>query len=248
MQEIWKDIPNYEGLYQVSNLGRVKSTPICKHKKPRILKNIPRNGYISVILCDGKTKKNVFVHRLVAECFVPNPENKPIVNHIDGNKSNPCSDNLEWCTQSENIHHAIENGLFFGRGNGSCCKIFQFDISGNLIKEWVSAKEIESNTDYKLKTIYNSIYWKRKTAYGFVWTKNPSFPTNIPIKIPIKKTNSKFTKTKICQYTFDGKLVQSFSRQVDAFKATGISQSQISLCVNGKIKQCGGFIWRKEDK
>ena len=111
MQEIWKDIPNYEGLYQVSNLGRVKSTPICKHKKPRILKNIPRNGYFSVILCDGKTQKNVFVHRLVAECFVPNPENKPIVNHIDGNKSNPHFSNLEWCTQKENVRHAWKTGL-----------------------------------------------------------------------------------------------------------------------------------------
>ena len=57
MQEIWKDVPNYEGLYQVSNLGRVKSTPICKYKKPKILKNIPRNGYVSVILCVNKKQK-----------------------------------------------------------------------------------------------------------------------------------------------------------------------------------------------
>ena len=167
MQEIWKDIPNYEGLYQVSNLGRVKSTPICKHKKPRILKNIPRNGYFSVILCDGKTQKNVFVHRLVAECFVPNPENKPIVNHIDGNKSNPHFSNLEWCTQKENVNHAILNNSLVSIRAGRHIK--QFDTEGHLISRWNSVSDASQTLNLKSKTIYNCLSGQKKTAYGFVW-------------------------------------------------------------------------------
>lgn len=177
MQEIWKDVPNYVGLYQISNLGRVKSTPATRGYKEKILKNIPRNGYLSVILCNNKEQKNVFVHRLVAECFVPNPENKPIVNHIDGNKANPCAENLEWCTQQENIDHAINNGLFClsktsKRDNRF---VYQFNTDGELIKIWKSVPEIASSTNYKKKTIYNCIYGERKTAYGYIWSKTPSY-------------------------------------------------------------------------
>lgn len=118
--EIWKNIKGYETMYQVSNLGRVKSLArirVCSNGnklpiKERILQgHTDTKGYIQVELKTAQSRNIKCVHRLVAEAFIENPENKEQVNHIDGNKKNNCVDNLEWCTCTENIRHAWANGL-----------------------------------------------------------------------------------------------------------------------------------------
>lgn len=116
--EIWKDIPGYEGYYQVSNLGRVKSlsrivaNPLGAYiSKERILKLTHRkDGYINTSLLKDKVAKKMFVHRLVAMAFIPNPNNYPDINHKDENPSNNCVENLEWCTEKYNLNYgtAIE--------------------------------------------------------------------------------------------------------------------------------------------
>lgn len=108
--EIWKDVKGYEGRYQVSDLGRVKGIPrmawsgrVFYKLKEKILKPGKNSeGYLVVVLCDGKTTKTNKVHRLVAKAFIDNPNNNPVVNHKDSNKTNNCLENLEWCTHSEN--------------------------------------------------------------------------------------------------------------------------------------------------
>ncbi|MBE6156961.1 MAG: hypothetical protein E7161_04395 [Firmicutes bacterium] len=120
-EEIWKDIKNYEGFYQISNYGRVKSVErIRKGKtnqiylqKERILKQHlnKKTGYYQVYLTKNSVPKLFLCHRLVAKAFIKNSNNKVFVNHIDGNKKNNIADNLEWCTHSENIQHAYNNNL-----------------------------------------------------------------------------------------------------------------------------------------
>lgn len=108
MEEIWKDIPNYEGLYQISNLGRVKSLPRkgTNTKKERILKFAKSNkNYLIAILTKHNKRNAKSVHRLVAEAFIPNPNNFPQVNHKDENRHNNCVDNLEWCTNRYNCNY-----------------------------------------------------------------------------------------------------------------------------------------------
>lgn len=101
--EQWKDIQGYEGLYQVSDLGRIKS---FKTSKPKILKNQPNGrGYLQIGLIKDKVKTNFKVHRLVAEAFIENELNKPHVNHINENKMDNRAINLEWVTPSENMNH-----------------------------------------------------------------------------------------------------------------------------------------------
>lgn len=106
--EIWRDIAGYEGLYQVSNKGRIKS---LRWKEDRLLRTtLDSHYYPKTNLCKDHVQLTYLVHVLVATAFIPNPENKPVVNHKDCNKENNCVENLEWVTYSENLVHAIKMG------------------------------------------------------------------------------------------------------------------------------------------
>lgn len=134
MIEIWKDIQGFENKYQVSNIGRVKSLSyfnnLGKFKKSIILKKrLTDRGYNTAVIYNDGKQKTFKVHRLVAIEFIPNPQNKPFVNHIDGNKENNIVSNLEWCTHSENIKHAFKIGL------KSFDKNKKRDIKGKFIRE-----------------------------------------------------------------------------------------------------------------
>ena len=174
-EEIWKPVKDYEGLYEVSDLGRVRSLDRiviqdckwgseCNHiYNGKILKPRYHNGYVNVRLNKNGKPKTRNIHRIVAEAFIPNPENKKTINHKDGNKSNNKVDNLEWATDSEQQLHAYKMGLKKGRKK----KIIQYDIEGNFIKEWESIKEAQRKL--KISNIYKCCNGSTKTCGGYVW-------------------------------------------------------------------------------
>lgn len=144
--EIWKDIIGYDQ-YQVSNLGRVKTTANEATRKERILKPlIHPKGYFRVALWRNNKSKFFFIHRLVAEYFISNPENKSTINHIDGDKSNNHIDNLEWATYRENMNHAVKNRI-------SACG----ERNGRSKLNWMQIKEIRIShlTSDELAAIYS---------------------------------------------------------------------------------------------
>ena len=123
--EIWKDIEGYEGLYQVSNLGRVKSLKVSKIKSERIRKSYQQSsGYISIVLCKNGKVTNHKIHRLVANAFIDNPDNLPEINHKDENKANNCVDNLEWCDSSYNKNYGTRTEKFI-RSRGTPVKCIE---------------------------------------------------------------------------------------------------------------------------
>lgn len=121
MEEIWKDVKGFEGLYQVSNLGRVRSLDRRKNNQffcGKILSLAKdKDGYCLVTLNDGKRKKTGRVHRLVALAFIQNPDNLPEINHIDENKENNSADNLEWCSTKYNLTYGSRKGMMVGTKN-----------------------------------------------------------------------------------------------------------------------------------
>ena len=174
MSEEWRDVVGYEGLYQVSDQGRVKSLERkLSHwrggeriQKERILKPAVYGGYLSVGLCAGGKRKMLRVHRLVCQAFHKNPENKPCVNHIDENKTNNAASNLEWCTYEENNNHGTHNERM---AKTQSKPVGQYTLDGELIKVWPSPREAGRRAGFDNSTIYNVANGKRKTHKGFVW-------------------------------------------------------------------------------
>lgn len=182
MIEEWKDIEGYEELYQVSNLGRVRSlgNGSSNVSKERIMKPYKeKKGYLRVRLCKNGKYKHFLIHRLVANAFIPNPNNKPFIDHIDTNPSNNKVDNLRWVTNKENcnnpltINHLIENsGLknMKGKLNHLSKPILQFSIDGEFIRKWDSAADITRELGISNGNICSCCRGERyKTAYGYIW-------------------------------------------------------------------------------
>lgn len=176
--EIWKDIKGYEGLYQASNLGNIKSLkrehyiPTINKKiwilKEKILKQgLGKDGYKYVVLTKNNFRKTYKVHKLVMLTFSKTQKRRTFINHLDGNKQNNDISNLEWCTNSENIRHAYNNNLI--DITKKCKKINQYDLEGNFIKQWNSMKEAGEKLNICRQNISMCCRGLRKKTNNYVW-------------------------------------------------------------------------------
>lgn len=178
-----KDIIGYEGIYKVTEEGKIislnfgaKNHALSGVQKP--LKQIrSSSGYYHVQLYKNGKPSTKLVHKIVAEAFIPNPDNKAEVNHIDGNKANNCASNLEWVTRKENLSHAVETGLkrrspMLGKTGGKNVlskPVMQMSTEGKLIKEWASSYDAEKEGGFNQNSIRSCACGFKKTYKGFVW-------------------------------------------------------------------------------
>ena len=164
MTEIWCPINGYGGLYEVSDQGRVKSIGYGKERILRPGRN--GRGYLKVGLHRNGECKWYDMHRLVAQAFIPNPQNLPEVNHKDENKTNNSVQNLEWCDSKYNNNYGTRNQRMAEKLSKP---ILQYTKSGKLVREWKSTRDVERNLGYFHNSISNCCNGKLKSAYNFIW-------------------------------------------------------------------------------
>lgn len=209
MEEIWKPVKGYEGCYEISNFGRVKSLYREIHRRKMGIKIIyehflePKknpNGYYFVPLCkQGRRAKNMLLHRLIAEAFIPNPENKPFIDHINGDRGDYRIENLRWCTHKENMSFALarkhlseakigeKNGMYGASGSKSPSHkcVLQYDLQGNFIKKYFGIAEAQRETGIIFQNISKVCKGQRNSAGGFIWRYEDEM-------LPIRKTICEF--------------------------------------------------------
>lgn len=172
-KELWKPIKGYEWLYEVSNLGNVRSLPNKTRKGIRLLKKTPDVSYGYYIVNLYKNGKTVTfrVHRLVAETFLPNPNNYPVVNHINEIKTDNRVCNLEWCTVQYNTCYGTGLKRTSEKQKNDpnrSKKIVQMSLSGEVIKVWPSLNETRRN-GFRQHSVYDCCQGKQKTHRGYLW-------------------------------------------------------------------------------
>lgn len=169
--EIWRDIKDFEGLYQVSNLGRVRSFNYRQTGQTKVLKlSKDKFGYLQVSLFKNGKLKTFRVHRLVAEAFIPNLLGEPQVNHIDEDKQNNHVSNLEWCDSKYNNNYGTHNQRISEKTtNGKLSKpVLQYTKTGELVKEWPSIMEAGRN-GFNQGHVWSCCNVKRKSHKGYIW-------------------------------------------------------------------------------
>lgn len=181
MEEVWKAIKGYEGLYEVSSYGRVRSLDhLIEQPHPRNpaytlryiqkgkIKNLRHHqaGYWVVDLYKGNLSETKTVHRMVAEAFIPNPDNLPEVNHIDENKENSRVDNLEWCTRKQNVNHGTGCERM-GRKHWTPC--IQMTMDGQFVKRWECMQKAADELGLFMTRISACCRGRAKSHGGFRW-------------------------------------------------------------------------------
>lgn len=257
--EVWKPVKGFEGLYEVSNLGRIMALPKIVTRrgksyniKSKIMKpQQSGNGYLKICLHDNGRTSFLFVHRIVAQAFIPNPENKPCIDHINTIRDDNRVENLRWCTFKENRNNPITckktsdslkgidrvnvNKRMQLRDKQNASKrVYQYDLNGNYIKSFGSVMEAARELGVKTKCISTECS-SSHYAYGYLWYYEKYDKVN----------KHKPKKKKVAQYAKDGKLVAVWDSISNASKE--YNNANIVMVCKGIRKTAAGFIWKYID-
>lgn len=247
--EIWKPVVGYEKLYEISSLGRVKRIArTCIDSKGRnvsykeiILKKqiAHQTGYPYVNLTKDGFTKTWNIHTLIANAFIPNPDNLPCVNHIDENRANSVLSNLERCTYAYNNSYGSakqkRRNTYLERHGKT--PIIQYNRKGCVVQKYPEGLK-ELNLKYQRKdyiAIRQCLYGNKKTALGFIWSY---------ADIPFQYKDKPFYRTPVNQYDFDGNLINSFTGGLEEIQITSkYNIDNIRGCLKGKSKTSQGYVW-----
>ena len=269
-KEIWNPIKGFEGLYEVSNLGRVRSLQRTIIQKNGIaitskgrFKRIGINsvGYPCVTLCKNGKSKQYSLHRILAKAFIPNPDNKPEVDHINTNRTDCRLENLRWVTHAENMrnplsqqsiksnsktHEALRKSIktkIERKRKTAPKRVYQFSINREFIAEYESAREASRVTGLTAMTIAEDSRGGlrgRQSCGGYLWSRSKDI---IPVYEPYKKKHK-----PILQYTKDWVLVKRWDSIKEACETLGLKPSNINRNASGRKKcLCGGYNWKYEN-
>lgn len=251
--EIWEDIPQLKNLYAISNFGRLKSYARSlvradgrRYKtSERIVRlSVNHTGYYSYRPSIEGELRSVLIHRLIAEAFIPNPDNLPYVNHRDENKLNNGIENLEWCTAKYNSNYGtcqkrrantLRNNL-----RPKLPVIKQYSLNGELINTYVGRREIEDN-GFNYRSVRNCCCHNVYTANGYVWREN-----NDPFNAPVYRSSTSKPKKVNC-YDMNMNYIKTYSSMTEAGLVVGgkkTSVNSILACCVGRYKSAYGYKWR----
>lgn len=248
LKEIWKDIKGYEGLYQISNFGRIKKVPTNK-----ILSIwINDKGYKSISLWKNKKHNSFQIHRLLALHFIPIPDqlknidlHKLSINHKDENKLNNDLDNLEWCTQEYNLSYGTARQRMI---NNRSIKISQFDLDGNFIKVWNNLTQLKRELNYNPGGIIGCCTGRNnRTAYGYIW-RYWSNEHKIGYKLDFSKEMLSKKHVKIARCDKDTlQILETFNMAAEAAYKYNIKRTTLcEACNHNRV--VAGYRWKRIKK
>ena len=231
----WSAVKNYENLYEVSDQGQIRS--IARQKGLALNPN-KDTKYLMVNLWKNNKGKNCYVHRIVAQTFIPNPDGLPEVNHIDGNRQNNCVSNLEWVSRQGNVKHAIRTGLrtYTNRlSEEHFLELLHQVIAGK------SYQDLSKEVDYKVPFLSTKI---KSIAIKHNLQEELTNALKLQKTSRTIKLNQQQERKPVACYDKEGNLIEQFSSIRDASRKLNISNGAISNAIIGRTKTCKGFIWK----
>lgn len=245
-KEIWKPIIGYEGLYEVSNLGRVKTLSKIVNNYPNTTRVLPEKirlgninkklGYRMISLSKDGDVHTMYVHRLVALAFIPNPKNFPMINHKDEDKTNNNVSNLEWCTPRYNMAYS---NVFDAAKLKNSIPVCQYDMDGVFIKRYNSSYDAARKIGVKPYCISYCCLGKIGSVKGFLWKYEDEDREKIK--------HTRVSKRRVVQMDINGNELKIWSSIREAALSTRSNESLIGRCCNNKRNNTNGFKWKYFD-
>ena len=253
-KEKFRDAIGFEGFYQIGNYGTVLSLDRInnngKFVKGRILKHtLDTNGYEVVFLSQYNKKTTKRIHRLIAEAFIPNPYNKPCIDHINGIKTDNREDNLRWCTNRENINYPIsmenrKKASLKSKDSPYSRKVGKYTMENEYICSYDSISDASKDTGCSISKISAVCRGERKSSGGFIW----KFESEARVQVQRPYKSQKGGYNKIIQYTLRMDYIAEYESIKEAAKKTGINETCIRRNVNGFRDSVYNYIFKYKDE